>query len=284
MSAFLIDDQGRLWHADSPEIGPSRDGPQRARESGRHARSPRGAVQVTRAGRCYRIRFRPAEASEAAVAALAYHIADDRPARVILSWYDGVWHETLFSEWSRALARLFELSAGARRPRRDTFRHKRRPIRAVFRHPPLARLLARWRSLRPHFDLPSLEPLLRNDLWGRYIILEAGPDGLHLTFRAFGSGFFSYNETWVRTAPGLRLQDVPDYDYGAWVAEAYRAALAADAPRLDDVDAVVAVPRVGAMRFRYRRLILPFRESGRTPYLVGASVFDPTIDLRDDAR
>jgi len=283
MRAFWIDNQGQVWRSDAAERRSLRD---RRRpdvgESETPTGTPQGAVHVTRSRRGCRIRIRPADATDAALAALAYHLADDRPARVILSWYDGTWHDALFSEWSQVLARLFALAAGARG--RDAFRHTPRPIGAVVRHPPLARLLARWHSLRRRFDRPSLEPLLRDDLGGRYIIVEARPDRPDLTVRAFGDGFVVYDDDWVRTAPGLRLQDQPDYAYGTWVAEAYRAALTADAPRLDDVDAVIAMPRVGAIRFRYRRLILPFRTARHAAWLVGASVIDPTLDLGTDAR
>jgi hypothetical protein len=84
----------------------------------------------------------------------------------------------------------------------------------------------------------------------------------------------------LRYAVGTQLEDVPDVQYGQWVAEAHRDVHFSSNPWCGDVDAIIDRPRQGAHRVRYRRLILPFSRPGGERLLVTASSISDAIDLR----
>ena len=116
------------------------------------------------------------------------------------------------------------------------------------------------------------------DLPGLYIVVQAVEDGA-IFFREVGWGYPWVDKRWVPRARGLRMQDQPDYLLGNWIAEAYRDAAAAGVPRLDDIDAITATTRLGRLRIRYSRLIVPVETRWGDRCLLGAC-HDPGIDLR----
>jgi hypothetical protein len=97
-----------------------------------------------------------------------------------------------------------------------------------------------------------------------------------LTITDVGSGFEIYGETWRRNAPGLPMEEQPDYNYGQWVQGLYRRVLETRLPRLDEVNATIRRPDMNdSIHCHYQRLILPFTCKGNgATCLLGASVFD----------
>ena len=64
------------------------------------------------------------------------------------------------------------------------------------------------------------------------------------------------------------------------MAGSYRDVLNSGEPDLGDVDAVISWPQASRQSFRYRRLLLPFRTTENSAMLLGATLTDPSINLR----
>ncbi len=227
-----------------------------------------------------RIRFRPRVVADVALATAVYLLADDPPARIALSWFGAGWLDEIYGSWKAAVQRMADLTIKARALQSDAFRLRERNISRLSAGDPLGELFARWRSHRGHFDAAIFTPLIQGKLQDRYATVTSHSSNPTLTFASIGTGFLSYNKAWRRAVRGRRMEDQPDVLYGTWAANAYREALASGEPRLDDVDALINRPGLGSHRVRYRRLIVPFRPYSGVTYLLGASLIDPSVDLR----
>jgi hypothetical protein len=73
--------------------------------------------------------------------------------------------------------------------------------------------------------------------------------------------------TFLRPCEGLLMvgrdfHDMPDRDYGAWVADAYAAALQGRRLRLESVRSLIRTSAATTLRTRYDRLLMPWRSRG----------------------
>src|SRR5690606_12999560 len=114
----------------------------------------------------------------------------------------------------------------------------------------------------------------------RYVVVKHENKAGGLIFQEFGSGLFDKYETWRTCAVGAPVEEQPDRTYGRWVAETYAEAIAADQPQVQDIDAIVRWPHAGRTRLRYRRLLLPLKDSDGGRLLLSASLMDNRVDLR----
>ena len=71
---------------------------------------------------------------------------------------------------------------------------------------------------------------------------------------------------------GRDISEQHDGDYGAWVADAYGATLAASRPTFQSVRAQINVTAGQAVEGRYDRLLLPWRGARGERYVMGVSV------------
>ena len=101
-----------------------------------------------------------------------------------------------------------------------------------------------------------------------------------LVFHSFGNELFSDYDTWRTCAVGAPIEEMPDRSYGRLVMPGYYDAMAENAPRVEEVDAIIRWPHYGRSRLRYQRLIVPVQAPGESPLLIGGSILDPRIDLR----
>ena len=101
-----------------------------------------------------------------------------------------------------------------------------------------------------------------------------------LVFHSFGTDLFADYDTWRTCAVGAPMEEMPDRSYGRLVAPSYYETLAENAPRVEEVDAIIRWPRNGRSRLRYKRLIVPLKHQDGSPLLVGGSVLDHRVDLR----
>lgn len=187
-----------------------------------------------------------------------------------LNYFAGGWRHVLLAT-DPMLVRLVELWDDARpRSPRESFRS-----RATDKLPgALDELVRLWRP-----GAPLSEPMLR--LLGhrqlRFMIADRHPDDRNLRIRMIArDGFIGLDHAWLSIAPGLSVQDQPDYVFGQWIAAAYVAALEQGAPCVEDVDVRVWRPNAGAIRSRYKRVILPL-DAGRT--VMSVTSVDRMIDL-----
>jgi len=230
------------------------------------------------------IRLRPALASAIGLAAAIFALADSAPKRVVISHPSETCGVELFADLGRAVARIEELVATARRDTRPAFLKREVSVDALLQADgPLATLLRHWGNADRAYEPEKLRALLYGALRGRFMIVEPTADH-HLIIMDIGPGFVVYDESWLRMARGLPVEHQPDYDYGRWVRGIFEQVLERNTPCVDDVDAVIARPSLNdTIRAQYRRLVLPFdRGPSGSPCLLSASVVD-AVDLRGDA-
>ena len=78
--------------------------------------------------------------------------------------------------------------------------------------------------------------------------------------RFIGDGLIALGKTYPFEGIGSRIQNVPDKDYGAWVAEFYKAVAISGHPRYDVVTASIQHPNDEPEQvIRYERLLLPWK-------------------------
>jgi hypothetical protein len=280
MRSVVFDDRGEMWDARSRglarDLAASIGGDELVDYTIRNL----GFVAVKEMGGSLRISLRPAVVSPIAFSALLYWLHDRVVDRVLVSFLDQDWsHEMLRSRQDavqKLMARI-DLGQGARQ---GDFLSRELPLESLPQSSPLRGVLDVWSQLAGRFDRERLAPLLARALKGRFVLVEAAPGNPSLVIKDVGSGLTKPAEYWLARSIGNRVEDQPDYDYGKWVAGHYRQVVAAGQPSLSDVDAVINWPQHSRQSFRYRRLVVPFKNTTSSTMLLCASLSDPGIRLR----
>lgn len=235
-----------------------------------------GAAAVLDRGDCLRIRWRPEGMTQATLAGLVHWLVDRADRRVVVSRLGRTWTHTLVPSRRLAVNILLEThDAGNRRTRR--FYAARRQLAEGLCRRPFRDALDYAEAHSGVLDESRTATLGDGILQGRYILLKA--EGDHLVLHRVGTGFQTIDPRWRSLATRLELEDQPDCAYGRWVSSAYREAVAAGLPLVDDVDAEVEFAPDRHVRLRYRRLILPAAGTEGQRLLLGTSEIDPTINL-----
>jgi hypothetical protein len=223
--------------------------------------------------------MRPETASQTSLAAALYCIAD-MELKYITITHSGETHvHRLFHSVAQAVAYMAEQIAGNYQHAPLTLVSRERPIDLLVNtEGPLSSLLSHWINSGHVYDA-ALTNTLAGALHQRFLAVE--PTGDRLTIVDVGAGLEMFAPSWRKKARGLRIEELPDYDYGRWVEGMFRHVLDTDMPRLDDVNVTIRRPdRNDRVRIRYRRLILPFKcDNHGATRLLGTSVMDQTLDL-----
>ena len=234
-----------------------------------------GFVAVTKiAPDAARIRFRPETASQTSIAAALYWLADMGIERIIIS-HPNQFVEKLVPSLAQTVAYFAELIAASHQQPSSPFTTREQPLEILTdSHEALSSLFAHWIDSKQVNNSATLANVLPEALRARFFLVE--PVDGRLTITDVGSGFEIYGETWRKNAPGLPIEEQPDYDYGRWVQGIYRSVQETQLPRLDEVEATIRRPDWNdSLHCRYRRLILPFtRKRNGGICLLGASIFD----------
>lgn len=280
--SLLFDDSGEAWDAKSPALAEALQASLPADELAKYVVRNMGYIAATETSGSVQIRLRPAVASPTALSAVLYWLYDLTIERVLISFQDE-------EEWTHALVRTAEEAVKALLERvkfnasdRDgDFLLQPKPLHDLPDTSPLHAVLAAWSESRGRLDRERLFPLLDRALNGRFILFENAANSPHVHIKEVGQGFGKSASFWLPRTKGLRVEDQPDYAYGKWVAEAYRQVLSRREPSLEDVDAVITWPQQPRMSYRYRRLLVPFKEPDSTSTLIlSATVIDPNVNLR----
>ena len=280
MRSVVFDDRGEVWDARSRGLASDLNASIGGDELVEYTIRNLGFVAVKEMGGSLRISLRPAVVSPIAFGALLYWLHDRVADRVLVSFLDQDWsHEMLRSRQdavSKLLARV-DLGQGVRQ---GDFLQQELPLESLPEASPLRGVLDLWSGSGGKFDRERLAPLLARALKGRFVLVEASPDRPSLVIKDVGGGLTKPAKYWLARSIGNRVEDQPDYDYGKWIAGFYRRVVATGVPSLSDVDAVINWPQHSRRSFRYRRLVVPFKDAGRSTMLLCASLADPRINLR----
>jgi hypothetical protein len=280
MRSILFDDRGDVWDAGSRRLAEDLQASIHGEELVDFAIRNLGFVAAKELRGSLRVSLRPAVVSPIAFTALLYWLHDRSADRVLVSFFDRIWsHEMLRSRADAVkwlLARV-DFSVGGRD---SDFLHQELPLESLSGASPLKRLLTLWSEAHGVFDHERLAPILQGTLKERFVLVESTPARTALVLKRVGGGLSKPADHWLARSVGHRVEDQPDYDYGKWIANYYRKVIASGAPSLSDVDAVIKWPEHSRQSFRYRRLVLPFKGEGNSTMLLGASLVDPSINLR----
>jgi hypothetical protein len=170
-----------------------------------------------------------------------------------------------------AIGRIIAWAEDAQSRRRGDFKALRHPWGAPTTDAHLGQIQDAWqasRGTRRH----ALMAAVREASCGRYLEIVPHDGASRLEIGAVGDGYSLYGRGWRSVAVGGRFEDMPDYAYAQWAAQAYRDAHRAGAPIVEDVAAIVRLPGAPALRLTYRRVIMPLGD-----VLLGATL-GQTID------
>jgi hypothetical protein len=247
-----------------------------------HAVNTMGLVWFDRGESGYRVRLKPRSITPETEAALYFALlaGPAKPVFVAQSRENAFAHKFYTSNIA-AVSAISSLIESARRERRSRFRQRSTHLEALAAHPSLQHLLDDYRMNSGACNLASLRELLPVATEGRYLLVERRGHSNVLLIRNIGSGNDAFDTRWLVRSDGLRLEEHPDAEYGAWLTASYLPAMQACSPHTDEVDATVYKPALGRSRHTYRRLMLPYMWCDDRQFLLSAWVPDTSVDLRD---
>lgn len=280
MSLLLIDDQGDVWDGQSRQLRQSFDSPYSGGEFSDYAVANLGFIALNVYGGSCQLRLRPELVSERTYRALLEWLAHSNNERIVLTWLGDSWANELLRTGPNCLRRLDELVSNAQRAKPNDFLSRRLTPAELPEGSPFREILENWAALGGPRGQPALMHLIQMSLGQRHLMVKPEAGAGKLVFHSFGTDLFADYDTWRTCAVGAPMEEMPDRSYGRLVAPSYYETLAENAPRVEEVDAIIRWPRNGRSRLRYKRLIVPLKHQDGSPLLVGGSVLDHRVDLR----
>jgi hypothetical protein len=122
------------------------------------------------------------------------------------------------------------------------------------------RLMAqKWRMSFGHFSPSVISFAIEHRLLSRMMIAGIKPHRREPVFRFIGDGFNWLATDYQFNGIGEKIENLPDREYGAWVAEFYKSVANAGQPRYDHVTAAIQGTSGATAPYRYERLLLPWK-------------------------
>jgi hypothetical protein len=177
----------------------------------------------------------------------------------------------LISRRTAAIERLTRMASEAQSTRSCDFRSQRHALGTAVAHAAFAPIYRAWRASGGR-ALGNLLEAVREASAGRYLEVVPREGATKLMLAAVGNGYSLYGNGWKSVAVGGLFEDMPDFEYACWAAQAYREAFRTREPIFEDVAATVRLCRAGPLRLEYRRLILPIGSSDDPTLLLGATL------------
>ena len=282
MTTAIIDKHGRMWSAHSREIRLACDSPYSGWEFSNYSINNLGFIGIHEMLSSCQVKLRPELVGQASIRALADWLVKKSFSRFVLSLHcvDGPL-EFFTSRW-RLLERIESAIEATRNGSCGNYLAELDP---AGRRPAVVALLDLLRQNPP--DLSDAQATLdlsarvREVFTSRFVIAKANPSGRDIVFNTISDELFDSFVNWRSiSAIGLPVADLPDKGYGEWVQQSYENAMTTQEMVCEKVDVIVSMERMGRMRYRYSRTLLPFNDASGTPMLVSGSIDDKRIDLR----
>jgi hypothetical protein len=275
VSPVLIDDRGKVWDSQSLVLRARLHASVGAQELRDFAVLNLGFIALTIGKASIHIQLRPALARPAALGALCLALHKHAPQRIVVRWYDGAWRDEIIG-WSRAgWRRLTYLFESPENPPLGFSRRRIAPERLPPENP-LRHVLVDTSWLTSIVANPA--QMLPVPLSDRYLLLAEDHDR-ELRVCDFGSALMSRSPQWQSRARGRRIDDLPDWHYGRWVADAYREAGRGGQPVLEEVAAVIEWPKLGTLSHAYWRLIVTGTDAAGRTRLLGLTLDDARLGV-----
>jgi hypothetical protein len=173
------------------------------------------------------------------------------------------WESEISSNAEQTIARLSELCAPAFiPPATKRFLVEPRDHTTLFDdvENPMRPLAQKWRMSFGHFDPNILSIAMKNQLFGRLMIVGVKPRQGEPEWRFIGGG-----HRWILNSYqgiGDKVENLPDKEYGSWVSEFYKSVASLGQPRYDLVTAAMQYENESGKPQRtvhYERLLLPWK-------------------------
>jgi hypothetical protein len=254
----MADDEGRLWLWGDPRLS-------RYLQSSldpsvlwpfciRHL----GFIELQHRANWMRVRLDPTTVSSTAVTAVLYWIFDNPAQKAVISSWNGGWADKIVGGPQELINFLLKIDAVSAEPQGTWFDRRRVEPITLRANDPLRALFATWRSTALGSDDDVAE--LCNRLFrGTFTIVNRTSDFHHVITKQ-GQGYRIYNQGYMKSAVGTRIEDDPNAQYGRWVAQGLRDAIGHQRPIIEDVNATLVGPD-GRRRVSYRRILVPFTSS-----------------------
>jgi hypothetical protein len=180
-----------------------------------------------------------------------------------IKYYTKEWQSEISANAEQTIARLSELCAPAFiPPATKRFLVEPRDHVSLFNdlEHPMRPLAQKWRMSFGHFDPNILSIAMKNQLFGRLMIVGIKPRQTEPEWRFIGGG-----QRWVEHSYqgiGEKVESLPDKEYGHWVSEFYKSVASSGQPRYDLVTAAMQYENEQGKPRRtvqYERLLLPWK-------------------------
>ena len=182
-----------------------------------------------------------------------------------IRFFDTAWHSEISSSAESTVARLSELCTPVFTPAtHERFIVEPQEFGRLFgdEDNQLRPLAQKWRVSFAHFDPSFISLTVRQQLLPLTAIVGVKPPKLEPVFRFIGDGHRWVGTQYRVNGIGEKVENLPDREYGGWVAEFYRSVASSGQPRYDVVTAAMQYEdEDGKPRriVRYERLLLPWK-------------------------
>jgi hypothetical protein len=275
MPVLLIDDRGKVWEPDSPVLRSRLRASIDDGELRKFAILNLGFIGLAISKGSIRVQLRPVLARPAALGALYLWLHKYAPERVVVTWYNGHWQDEIIGWHHDGWRRITSLLESPEHPGQGFSRETISPDRLATENP-LRHVLEDASRLARIVANPA--QMLPAPLCDRYVLFTEDNDG-ELRVCDFGCAMMSRSPQWQRRARGRRIDDLPDWHYGRWVADAYREVWRSGRPLLEEVAAVIDWPELGTLSHAYWRLIVPGIGSGARARLLGVTLDNGSVGV-----
>jgi hypothetical protein len=208
------------------------------------------------------------------------------PVRLFrIKFFDTSWHSEISSSPEDTIARLSELCAPACTPPfTERFIVTPKDFSKLYEDEtdqwrPLAQ---KWRISFANFDASIIPLAAAHRLLSRLMVIGVKPRQSDPVWRFIGDGHKWIGGRYQLNGIGEKVADMPDKDYGAWVAEFYRSVAASGQPRYDLVSADLHYEDEAGRPHRpvsYERLLLPWKTPSEEVFLTMCSrVAEPSAE------
>ena len=267
MRQFLIDKEGKVWHADDNRLLEALGYPDPDFELLSYAIRNMGAIGVELGDAATTVRFRALTVSPSAMQAAGEFLASNAIGEITIYSETSEWEEHRFANPLDALRWIYTIP-GTPEVRnvvtqsRDVRQIANRRIGKGLDTPEdrLALMFKKWRLTSGKLPHDWAEFLFRFNLLDRSSIASKN-SGDTLVWQHMGSAITLYDTKragWQFDLQGRPVADQPDKEYGKYADAHFRNALAQGSPALDHVNAVISDGR-STRQFSYDRLLLPWK-------------------------
>jgi hypothetical protein len=222
------------------------------------------------------IELHPRNVALPALLAVQQQILSSRVRLFRVKHLDMSWKSEILSSPELTVARLAELCTPIFvEPSNDRFESNPRDVNRLLEdfENPLSCIAHKWRMSFGHFDPTIISFAIKHKLLSRMMIVGMKPRETDPRFRFIGDGFQWLADEYQYSGIGERIENQPDKEYGAWVAEFYKSVASTGQPRYDIVKAAIQITPEKRDLFvtRYERLLLPWRTSSEEVFVTLSS-------------